>query len=407
MIKWITNELGTAKKNETDEDIYNIIDVRDMVDKRGNSDQLILAKINAVIKLLKNKKRIVVCCDYGISRSNAIAVGVLVKYYGYDFEDAIKQVIKKTGEETIQLGILNSVKNALGVNYENKKKKNRKMILITGADNFIGKALVRVLKNRYDLIIPKKSELDLTKGPIYLDSMVKKYGANLIVHLDNPKIGTTTKSMGETIIMLKNVLDVCQENKIPLIFPSSWKIFAGYKNRLITVLSSLFPYPTDTYGQTRLLCETILDQYKKNYGVKVAILRFSTIYGLGGDEPKFIRDFIEKAKKNLVIYNHKYKNGFPVLDLLNIEDAVRAIELIIKKNFYGTISIGSGVGYSTFEIARKIRKLCCSNSKIIFREIKDFGPKFVMDIKETKKVLGWSPKITLEDGLKEIIKFSL
>jgi len=401
MIKWLTNQLGIGKKGEVNENIYKIVDVREMVDKEGNPNQLILEKIDTGIKLIKKNNKVVICCDYGMSRSNVIAIGILVKYYKYGFAEAVKYVIKKTGKEAIQLGLLDSVRNTLEVS--NKKSKNKKIILITGASGFIGNNLVNTLKKKYELITPTQSEVDLLKGPIELDLLVKKFGVNLIIHLANPKIYTTTQAMGEMIVMLKNVLDVCKTNKIPILYPSSWVVFSGYNKKLLRVSEDLIPKPKDTYGESKLLCETLLNYYRKVYGLKICLLRLSPVYGLGSDRPKFIWNFFEKAKKNLPIYTHKYKNGLPVLDLIYIDDVISALSAVIKKNFYGTLHIGRGIGTSTFEIAQKIKKICNSKSEVLLQKIEGFTPKIIMDIRKAKKILNWTPKIALDNGLKKIL----
>src|SRR3972149_1542382 len=77
-IRWITPLLGTAPAllfhQEAD---MNIIDVRDLVDKAGNRADAVRQKITEGCESLREGKKTVVCCDYGISRSNAIAVGIL------------------------------------------------------------------------------------------------------------------------------------------------------------------------------------------------------------------------------------------------------------------------------------------------------------------------------------------
>jgi len=403
MIHWIINELGTAPKNEVKENNYKIVDVRDMVDKQGNPKQLILEKINTAIQLIKEKNKVVICCDYGLSRSNAIAVGVLVKYYGYNFEEAVKLIIKKTNKEAIQLGMLESVRCALDLN--ESKQKNKKAILITGASGFIGSALTKTLKDKYDLIAPPGKEINLLNGSMALDLLVKEFKPNLIIHLANPRIYTPTQAMGEMIVMLKNVLDVCRINDIPIIYPSSWVVFGGYyDNKLLSASEKLTPRPKDTYGETKMLCEMLLRHYQEIYGLKVCLLRISPVYGSDSDKPKFIWNFLEKAKNNLPIYTHKYKNGPPILDLLHIKDLVRAIEAIIEKDFFGTLHLGSGKGFSTFEIAQKIKKICGSESKIFLREIDDYNANIIMDISKAQKVLNWAPNIDIDEGLMEIIK---
>ena len=78
MIRWITDELGTAPFTDSEiSDDLNVLDVRDLVDKHGNSPEATREKIDQGVSLLQQGGRLVVCCDYGISRSNAIAAGIL------------------------------------------------------------------------------------------------------------------------------------------------------------------------------------------------------------------------------------------------------------------------------------------------------------------------------------------
>jgi nucleoside-diphosphate-sugar epimerase len=402
---WIKNNLAVASKSEIIKIPYKTVDVRDLVDKEGNPTELILEKIDEAIDLIKNKHKVVIFCDQGFSRSNAIAIGVLVKYFGYNFDDAVKLVVKKTGRELINLDLLNTVKRALKIN--DGRSKTKKTILITGASGFIGSALVNLLKKekkRYELITPSRFEVDLLMGPIELDLLVKRTGADLIVHLASPRIYTTPQAMGEMIIMLKNVLEVCRINGIPIIYPSSWVVFGGYFNKdLVRASENLEPLPRDNYGQAKFLCEILLNYYKKVYSLKVCLLRISPVYGRGSDKPKFIWNFFEKAKNNIEIFTHEYKNGLPILDLIHVSDVASAIKAVIEKNFFGVLHIGTGVGLSTFEIAHKIKEICKSKSEISVLKINDYNPNIVMDISKAKKILGWQPTISIEEGLKSIL----
>jgi protein-tyrosine phosphatase len=68
-----------------------IVDVRDMKDGRGNDLKLYQKKMDQVILGLK-KKKVIVCCKHGRSRSMAIAMGVLVKHFGLSQRDALETV---------------------------------------------------------------------------------------------------------------------------------------------------------------------------------------------------------------------------------------------------------------------------------------------------------------------------
>ncbi|KKL45641.1 hypothetical protein LCGC14_2353570, partial [marine sediment metagenome] len=73
MITWITEKIGTSAYKDIKKKDYYILDVRDLVDQRGNKENLIGNKIQEVLVKLNKRKKIVICCDYGISRSNSIA----------------------------------------------------------------------------------------------------------------------------------------------------------------------------------------------------------------------------------------------------------------------------------------------------------------------------------------------
>jgi nucleoside-diphosphate-sugar epimerase len=408
MIHWITENLGTAKRDDVADDKYRVVDVRDLVDKEGNPPSLILEKINDVLDLLRHNHKVIICCDYGRSRSNAIAIGVVARLLNYNFLEAAKFVMEKTKATAIHIGILSSVEQALEKNEKGSKlSKNNKKILITGSTGFIGSALASKIKNAYDLILPTKQELGLLKGSINLDMMVKESNVDTIIHLANPRIYTTTESMGQSLVMLKNVLDVCKENRSNLIYLSSWVVYSGYNSSYLVAPESLPLRPKGTYGEIKVLCETLVNQYQEFYGLKICLLRLSPVYGIGSDKPKFIYTFFQNALKNETIFTHKYINGLPVLDLIHINDAVKAIDSALRVGSPNSLNfnIGSGIGCSTFEIAKMIKELCDSTSKIKHHEINDFFANIVMDISKAKEALGWCPEINIQDGLKEIMRY--
>jgi predicted protein tyrosine phosphatase len=93
MPDWITTQLGTASYYDLGADILSpdivIVDVRELVDKEGNPDDLILDKISLVTNAIGQGWRVLVCCDKGISRSNAIALGALLSD-GMPYDEAMR-----------------------------------------------------------------------------------------------------------------------------------------------------------------------------------------------------------------------------------------------------------------------------------------------------------------------------
>lgn len=92
---------------------YKIVDVRGLLDESGNSDEAYLKLIDKTINYLDKYDKVVVCCVAGISRSNAIAVGVLIKYFNIEFNDAINIVKDQISNCLIENAHINSLKRIL------------------------------------------------------------------------------------------------------------------------------------------------------------------------------------------------------------------------------------------------------------------------------------------------------
>jgi nucleoside-diphosphate-sugar epimerase len=405
-MRWLTNEIGTAAYNdllmlELDVDVI-VLDVRDLVDKSGNDIQYVILKINDGVDLLRNGNRIIVCCDYGMSRSNSIAAGIIIKFYNLDFSSAVQILKDNVDESGIKVEMLNTIYQALYA--PNHKKVNEKNILVTGGNGFLGKSVIKKLSFNYSITAPSSTEINLLNDSISLDLKVKERNIDTIIHLANPKIFTTNKSVGDTLVMLKNILDVCRTNGVRLIFLSGWEIYSGYNSAGLMANESLPANAKGTYGETKWLCELLIKQYVANYNIKCQILRSGPVYGALGEKPKFIYNFIDKALCHKDIVTHKYINGFPGLDLLYIDDLVNLIEKSVQNDLVGDFNIGSGTAISTHEIAEIISQKLSSKSTIRYTDIREYAPNIIMDTHKIKTSFRWEPTVKLMDGLDLVIK---
>ncbi|KKP40275.1 MAG: hypothetical protein UR30_C0005G0056 [Candidatus Peregrinibacteria bacterium GW2011_GWC2_33_13] len=404
MIKWITENLGTAAYLDAQETKnISIVDVRDLVDKSGNVDEPICSKINDVLSRLNNGEKVVICCDYGMSRSNSIAAGVLSKYNEIPFNQAIRNVMQITQESDIKIEVLSSVREALKDKTSKNLKDNKKRIFVTGSSGFLGTSLVPELLKQNIIFKPSSKELNLLENLAEIDLYVKENNITHILHLAYPRIANTQKSFGEALTIFKNVLDVCKENKIKLIYPSNCIVYSGYKSESLLASENLLLAPKGLYAETKYLCEILLKQYKQMYGLEFTIVRSSPVYGNLVDKPKFIYNFIDKALKNETIKTHKYLNGFPKVDLFYIDDFIKIISEIINQDYTGELNIGSGIGVSTNEIAQIIIDLLNSKSTIEHNEIEEYSSNIVMDTSKAGQLFNWKPEISVNDGLKRII----
>jgi UDP-glucuronate decarboxylase len=402
MIRWINERLGTApfSDHEISEEMA-VLDVRDLVDKYGNSQIATREKIEQGVALLKNGQTLVVCCDYGISRSNAIAAGILSLMSIVSLEASVRQVMQATGEQEIKLAPLRAVRAALAV-AESKFVLNEPRVLITGGSGFIGNQLQEALGNEAFYISPSRKEADLLSGALELDLLVKEHSINTIIHLANPRVYTSNRAMGETVTILRNVLEVCRDNDLRLIYPSGWEVFSGYRSNGMLVNEGTPLLPKGPYGESKVLCEQLIEMHRGQYGLRCATLRSSPVYGSSNDRPKFIYNFLQKAIRAEPIHTHRYLNGDPCLDLMYVGDLVAALLAAIRSDFLGTLNIGSGVAVSTREVAEWMVNECCSTSKVESKMIEDYAPNIIMDYSQAVIELGWQPHMHWKDGLKKI-----
>ena len=404
MIRWINNYIGTGPSDYVKkENGIEIVDVRDMVDKAGNSVNCIREKIKIAINYLNQGKRIIVCCDYGISRSNAIAAGIIKKHENIPFDDAVQRVMSSTGEKSIKIEVLNVVRDAVEERVITSGS-DIPRVLITGGTGFIGKKMAKRIGGKYDTYAPSSSGINIITDTVKLDMYIKRNVINTIVHLANPRITISNDAIGSTLVMLKNILEVCRENHAKLIYSSCWEVYSGYKSSWLMADEYLAGNPKGTYGETKYLAEQLIDTYIKNYGIDAMVLRISPVYGHGSDKPRFIYNFLKKALCNEKIVTHKYLNGYPFLDLINIDDVLSAFEKVIAKRISGILNIGSGNARSTRDIAFLIKEYTNSSSSIEHLGINSYSPNILMDTRKARSLLSWEATINFDGWIKSYIK---
>lgn len=161
------------------------------------------------------------------------------------------------------------------------------------------------------------------------------------------------------------------------------------------------------YGWAKVMGEIQLISFVKQYGMKGANVRFVTAYGPRENETHAIIALIAKAYYHMDPYviwgTGKQNRDFTYVSDI-VDGTIRAAEEITD----GTpVNLGTGVRYSVEEVAQKIFEIMGFHPKsLVYDSSKPVGVvSRALDISRARKMLGWEPRVSLEDGLRRTIEW--
>jgi len=399
-IRWITDFLGTVAADKLPfEPFSTIIDARSLVDGEGNSLEKVSELIEQGVAALHSGRKTIICCDYGMSRSNALAAGILSKFQKIPLSLAVRLVQETTGETDMKPGPLKSVGCVLEPSW-NQQSKHSGRFLLTGASGGIGSRMAGAKDWGLSLVSSKRSNLDLCAGSTLLQMTVQESCVDTIIHLAKPTIVATNAALGKSLTMLKNVIDVCVSENIRLIFPSCSDVYFGYSG-YVCVDEQVVRRPKGHSGEAKHLAETMIEHYRGNYGLKCTILRFARIFGGDNMSPKFLLNLIERGRKGLTLETHVFENGDPCLDMLHVDDAVAAIQTALDRQIDEDFNVGTGHPISINEIANFISKHFRSASEVRRIHLRGQTSMVAMNYRKASDLLDWRPRRSITDWLTE------
>jgi len=300
-------------------------------------------------------------------------------------------------------------------------------ILITGAEGFIGLALVNnlvtesnqkdeiicMIRSKESSLLPESSKIKIVSHDLQNPNLPKlPKGIDTIIHL--AAISKTFLSSSEgreqtrvNILTTSNVLKIAEETQAKkLIFASSVYVYSGIKAESFS--ENMHLNPLEPLGISKHTCEMMMKTHAKSSNLTILALRLFTVFGPGSKVTQFIPEAIKKFKhpeKQALFGNSSVKRDF-----IYITDVVRAFKLAITSNTlkgFHAINIASGKPHSIKETAETIKKLTSSQKRINFTEVNENDKSIDLDhcgdIYFAKKHLKWEPMVSFEDGLKDTI----
>ena len=168
--------------------------------------------------------------------------------------------------------------------------------------------------------------------------------------------------------------------------------------------------PRSCYDEAKRCGESYVIAYQMQHGLDTRIARIFNTYGsrmrAEGVYGRVIPRFIEQALSNKPITI--FGDGTQTRSFCYVTDQVEGLlKLAFFEDAEGeVVNIGDDNEITILELAKLIRELTNSSSGIVFEELpEDDPPRRKPDITKAKKILGWVPKVGLEEGLLKMIKW--
>ena len=297
--------------------------------------------------------------------------------------------------------------------------KNAK-IYVAGHEGLVGSAIFRELKkNGYSNIITQTREgLDLTRQE-EVESFFQKEKPEY-VFLAAAKVGGILANdrysadfIRDNLMIETNVIDSAYKNSVKkLLFLGSSCIYP--KLALQPLKEEYFLTgdlePTNkAYAVAKIAGIVMCQSYNKQYGTNFISVMPTNLYGENDNFdlesshviPAMIRKFND-AKRNNAREVMLWGTGSPKREFLYVDDLANACVFLMNNYDSGDIiNIGMGKDISILELAKMVKEIVGYEGSIVWDSSKPDGtPRKLLDISKIKS-LGWSPKVSLADGIKK------
>jgi dTDP-glucose 4,6-dehydratase len=165
--------------------------------------------------------------------------------------------------------------------------------------------------------------------------------------------------------------------------------------------------PRGVYDEAKRFAEAMTMAYHRFHGVKTRIVRIFNTHGprMRLRDGRVVPNFIAQALKNEPIT--VYGDGSQTRSFCFVSDLVEGIVRLLRSNYdKGPVNLGNPVEVTILQFAERIKALTGSKSEIVFRPLPEDDPKVRQpDIGRAKAILGWEPKVGLDEGLKKTIEY--
>lgn len=227
------------------------------------------------------------------------------------------------------------------------------------------------------------------------------------IHYQNDPVQTTKVNVHGAI----NVLGLAKRVKARILQASTSEVYGDPQvhPQIETYWGNVNPIgPRACYDEGKRCAETLFFDYYRQHRLKIKVARIFNTYGprMHPNDGRVVSNFIVQALKDEPITI--YGDGSQTRSFCYVDDLVEALLRLMKTSdeITGPINLGNPHEFTILELAQRVIEFTNSKAKIVFQELPADDPqKRKPEISQAQSCLGWSPKVSLEEGLPKTIDY--
>jgi len=159
------------------------------------------------------------------------------------------------------------------------------------------------------------------------------------------------------------------------------------------------------YDEAKRFAETLTMAYHRYHRVNTSIVRIFNTFGerLRPGDGRVVSNFLVQAMRgeSITIYG----DGSQTRSFCYVEDLIEGLFRLAMSDYHLPVNVGNPNEMSLLELAEKIVALTGTRSEIVFEGLPVDDPKVRQpDITRAREILGWEPKVPLDEGLRRTIE---
>ncbi|MGH7197922.1 MAG: UDP-glucuronic acid decarboxylase family protein [Candidatus Omnitrophota bacterium] len=308
-------------------------------------------------------------------------------------------------------------------------KRSSKRFLITGGAGFIGSHLCEYFLGKGHSVICLDNFITGNKRNIrhllaerkfsFLNHNISrpirvKGPVHAVLHFASPasppdylKYPIPTLKVGA--LGTHNALGIAKEKKAVFVLASTSEV---YGDPLVNPQSESYwgnvnPVgPRGVYDEAKRFAEAITLAYHRQHRIDTKIVRIFNTYGprMRPEDGRVIPNFMTQALLGRPIT--VYGDGSQTRSYCYVDDLIRGIDKLIHSKWNSPVNLGNPNEMSVLRLAKVIIKLTGSKSRIVYEALPVDDPKVrCPNIALAKKLLKWSPRVPLEEGLSRTLDY--